>query len=100
TWEVVFYPLAGAAEVWVDGANPVGITAELDESDARTLVLRVPAASTLEPGTYVWRINRGDDVVTSVTGVTLDGAPHPVTAVPSGDGRPGGAFEARFYIAS
>jgi hypothetical protein len=97
-WEVVFYPPSGAAVTW-DATSTGGIELSLEE-DAHCLVLALPAALLL-PGTYVWRLNPAAEpnvIVARATGALLDGEPHPVTAVPSGDGIAGGTFEARFYI--
>jgi hypothetical protein len=57
------------------------------------------SAFQLPPGTYVWRINLpGSELAARVTGTPLDGEPSPIRAVPSGDGRPGGVFESRFFV--
>jgi len=53
----------------------------------------------LPPGTYVWRINLpGRELAARVTGTAVDGEPAAIGAVPSGNGRPGGVFEARFFV--
>ncbi len=103
-WEVVFYPLTPADPVvtWNAASNLKAITFAVDAADPHWLLLGLPVASGFAAGTYVWRLNPTGSVavVARATGTVLDGEPHPVTAVPSGNGKPGGTFEARFYIAS
>ncbi|HEY3493328.1 MAG TPA: hypothetical protein VGK73_01525, partial [Polyangiaceae bacterium] len=117
-WEIIFYPAAGTDDKEIFTPSGVGNPADgpgnskVSVSFAAgagftTIVLTFNGGSTFTPGTYVWRIlngtpNSGGTASTgfaeATTGVQLDGDPRPQGAVPSGDGKPGGAFEARFFV--
>jgi hypothetical protein len=105
-WELDLYPADGSAVRRFSPANPpadlfaVSLAIEDDVQVALRFEALAPTQALAMPaGTYAWRINLpGGELAAQVTGVLLDGEPAPVLAVPSGDGRPGGVFEARFFV--
>lgn len=88
----------------------LGVAMELvPDASGRPRVVRVRFASPnekplwLPPGVYRLRLNLptpdGEpSIVARETRLALDGTPHPVRVVPSGDGTPGGVFETTFYV--
>lgn len=106
SWELDLHPADGTSVRRWSPANPPANFFKVSlsiEEDVR-VVLRFDAVSPNQPlempaGTYAWRINTpGGELEARTTRVPLDGEPAPVRAVPSGDGRPGGVFEARFFL--
>ncbi|MEM9193860.1 MAG: hypothetical protein AAGF12_32090 [Myxococcota bacterium] len=114
-WEIDFYPESGTGvSRWRSGgaAPPFDVTFEFIYDGGRThveLVLTAPSVDplALDPGTYLWRIAFAVDpsadpveweMRAETTERAVDGEPNPPQAVPSGDGGPGGSFEARFFV--
>jgi hypothetical protein len=119
-WEILFYPAAGNDdfELFVssfsgggpDGPGGTKVDTHIESTATiSTLILDFADGAAFTPGTYVWRILNGADtseaspnassaLLSTRNSVQLDGEPHPQGAVPSGDGKPGGVFEARFFI--
>lgn len=113
-WFLRFYP-AGAGEVvhWSSaGAPPTPpfeVEAQVENDGVRGRVLlrlhATPGPLTLEPGVYLWGIGGtsptgagGAAPKAATTAAEVDGDPNPPNAVPTGDGRAGGVFVARFYV--
>lgn len=87
-----------------------GVAMELvPDASGSPRVVRVRFASPSEkplwlaPGVYRLRVNLptpdGEpSIVARATRLALDGTPHRLRVVPSGDGAPGGVFETTFYV--
>lgn len=104
-WELDLYPSDGTpVRRFSASSPPSGFTVAMALEQNVQVTLRFAAPTPPQPlampaGTYVWRINlAGGELAAQVTGTVLDGEPAPIRAVPSGDGRPGGVFEARFFV--
>lgn len=110
-WHLDLHPIGGARVLRLDEDNAAtdtfraATTIEKDESGRPVRIelgFQGPEdgqSLALPPGTYVWRINApGAELRAPVTGAALDGEPAAAGAVPSGNGRPGGEFELRFFV--
>lgn len=109
-WELDLHRAGGTEVERYDVARPptnlftVALAVEPDAAGrVNRVVLRFKALGgqplRMPAGTYVWRINlAGGELAAQTTGALLDGEPAPVRTLPSGDGRPGGTFSARFFV--
>lgn len=109
-WELVYYPTdAGVPLHYPDssgqgpGASAVSIAlTDPGSPDGRRVEISF-AGDGFPAGTYVWRIfntitSPASELESLANSQQLDGEPNPPDAVPSGNGQPGGTFEARFVV--
>lgn len=114
-WQLLYYaPETSDPAVFSGSSGPAGSTATAQyvvPAGSGATALEVSFSGVVNPGfglgTYVFRIMNGGTaaipapgtaLTSAVTGTQVDGEPNPPTAVPSGDGLPGGRFEARFVV--
>lgn len=117
-WQLVYYPPPGVSPLVLTptvyptsaGDGPGGSSASISlvdpgSPDGRVIQIAFTGGTGFPEGTYVWKIFNGSaspavplDAVSNDQ--QLDGEPNPPSAVPSGNGQPGGAFEARFVVTS
>jgi hypothetical protein len=119
-YEIVYYPPTGEPQVFESGDGPAGAFVRLSvnhspnpanasnpptpANEIQLRLVEVPAPG-LPEGTYVWRLlnnktpgSGAPELKAASNQQQLDGNPGSMNAVPSGDGVPGGAFEARFIV--
>lgn len=110
SWQITFYPVdASAVQTFPDsgGKGPGGSTVAVSfagpgstATNGTEIHVTFTGGTAFPPGTYVWSLpnGSGSTFVADTSNVQLDGEPNPPAAVPSGDGKPGGAFSARFFV--
>lgn len=104
-WQLVYYPESGPVVPYNSGSatGPGGSAMDATLLDpgmpsGRLFELSFTGSSGFEAGTYVWRLQVPSTTLKARNGQDLDGQPNPPNAVPSGNGAPGGVFEARFVV--
>lgn len=111
-WELVYYPNETGVPVRypdTSGLGPGGSNVAIAFADpgspnGRRIDISFTGGGQFELGTYVWRIfntltSPASELESDANSQQLDGEPNPPDAVPSGNGQPGGTFEARFVVA-